>query len=250
MDIKHTADQVIANTYARYPLALVRGEGSTVYDDQGRAYLDLIAGIAVCNLGHSHPRLAAVLAEQARVLWHVSNLFYTGPQAELAQWLTDHSFADRVFFANSGAEANEAAIKLARKYFKDKGEPHRFRVVSMQQSFHGRTMATLSATGQDKVRKGFDPTLEGFDFVPFNDICALRAAVGTMLPVLVRRIPVARNASERRPASDDSVVSPGQKGIARRPGIGKIERRPGNQRLETLVGGKAPHPFEGRNVAL
>ncbi|MEJ2039510.1 MAG: acetylornithine transaminase [Desulfosarcinaceae bacterium] len=177
MDIKQTSDKVIAQTYARYPLALVRGEGSTVFDDQGRAYLDFIAGIAVCSLGHCHPRLAEVLAEQARTLWHVSNLFYTQPQTELAQGLTQRSFADRVFFANSGAEANEAAIKLARKYFKDKGEPQRFHVVSMQQSFHGRTMATLSATGQDKVRKGFDPVLEGFDFVPFNDIQALAAAV-------------------------------------------------------------------------
>ncbi len=180
MDIQLTADKVIANTYTRYPLALVRGEGSKVYDDQGKAYLDFIAGIAVCNLGHSHPRLVAVLAEQARTLWHVSNLFYTQPQTELAQWLVQHSFADRVFFANSGAEANEAAIKLARKYFKDKGEPQRFRVVSMQQSFHGRTMATLSATGQEKVRKGFDPVLEGFDFVPFNDIHALRGAVDNL----------------------------------------------------------------------
>jgi acetylornithine aminotransferase len=178
MDIQQTADKVIANTYARYPLTLIRGEGSTVYDEQGKAYLDFIAGVAVCNLGHCHPRLTAVLAEQAEALWHVSNLFYTRPQTELALWLTRHSFADRVFFANSGAEANEAAIKLARKYFKDKGEPQRYGVVSMEQSFHGRTMATLSATGQDKVRKGFDPILEGFSFVPFNNIEALRDAVG------------------------------------------------------------------------
>jgi acetylornithine aminotransferase len=108
----------------------------------------------------------------------VSNLFYTHPQAELATWLTERSFADRVFFCNSGAEANEAAIKLARKYFKDIGTPERYRVVSMQQSFHGRTMATLSATEQEKVRKGFDPILEGFDFVPFNDIEDLSCAIG------------------------------------------------------------------------
>ena len=170
MDIKQTADKHIANTYARYPLALVKGEGCTVWDDQGRAYVDFIAGIAVCNLGHSHPALVETLTAQARTLWHVSNLYYTLPQAELAAWLTAHSFADRVFFANSGAEANEAAIKLARRYFKENGSPERYRVVSMKQSFHGRTMATLSATGQEKVRKGFDPILEGFDFVPFNDI--------------------------------------------------------------------------------
>jgi len=177
-DIKQSADRVIFNTYARYPLALVKGQGCTVYDDQGRAYTDFIAGIAVCNLGHCHPKLIAALTAQAQTLWHVSNLFYTRPQAELASWLTLHSFADRVFFANSGAEANEAAIKLARKYFKDRGEPERFRVVSMNQSFHGRTMATLSATGQEKVRKGFDPILEGFDFVPFNEIEDLSCMIG------------------------------------------------------------------------
>jgi len=178
MDIQQTADKHIANTYARYPLALVKGQGCTVWDDQGNAYTDFLAGIAVCNLGHSHPQLVDTLANQARVLWHVSNLFYTQPQAELAEWLTVHSFADRVFFGNSGAEANEAAIKLARKYAKEKGEPGRYRIVSMKQSFHGRTMATLSATGQEKVRKGYDPILEGFDFVAFNDIEELSCAVG------------------------------------------------------------------------
>lgn len=178
MDIKETADQVITNTYARYPLALVKGQGCTLYDEQGRAYTDFIAGIAVCNLGHAHPKLIDAMTAQAKILWHVSNLFYTRPQTELAAWLTSRSFADRVFFANSGAEANEAAIKLARKYFHDKGEPQRYRVVSMNQSFHGRTMATLSATGQEKVRKGFDPILEGFDFVAFNDIEDLSCMVG------------------------------------------------------------------------
>ncbi|MBI5895053.1 MAG: aminotransferase class III-fold pyridoxal phosphate-dependent enzyme [Desulfobacterales bacterium] len=146
MDIKQTADKHIANTYARYPLALVKGQGCTLWDDQGKTYTDFLAGIAVCNLGHAHPQLVETLASQARVLWHVSNLFYTQPQTELAEWLTAHSFADRVFFGNSGAEANEAAIKLARKYAKEKGEPGRYRIVSMKQSFHGRTMATLSAT--------------------------------------------------------------------------------------------------------
>jgi len=178
MDIKQTADKHIANTYARYPLALVRGEGCRVWDDQGRSYVDFIAGIAVCNLGHAHPALVETLTAQARKLWHVSNLFYTQPQAELAAWLTEHSFADRVFFANSGAEANEAAIKLARRYFKENGAAERYRVVSMKLSFHGRTMATLSATGQEKVRKGYDPILEGFDFVAFNDIEELACAIG------------------------------------------------------------------------
>ena len=178
MDIKKQADQVIARTYARYPLALVRGRGCTVYDDQDKAYTDFISGIAVCNLGHAHPKLGEALVEQAANLWHVSNLFYTQPQTRLAAWLTGHSFAERVFFANSGAEANEAAIKLARKYFQDRGEPRRYRVVSMRCSFHGRTMAALSATGQKKVRKGFDPILKGFDFVSFNDIEGLRSAIG------------------------------------------------------------------------
>jgi len=178
MNIKDTADRVMADTYARYPLALVKGQGCTLYDDQGRAYTDFIAGIAVCNLGHAHPRLIDAMMEQAKTLWHVSNLFYTRPQTDLAAWLVAHSFADRVFFANSGAEANEAAIKLARKYFQDRGEVQRHRVISMKRSFHGRTMATLSATGQEKVRKGFDPILEGFDFVSFSDIEDLSCMVG------------------------------------------------------------------------
>jgi acetylornithine/N-succinyldiaminopimelate aminotransferase len=213
LNIQQTADEVIFNTYARYPLALVKGQGCTLYDDQGRSYTDFIAGIAVCNLGHAHPALVAALTEQAQTLWHVSNLFYTRPQTELAAWLTAHSFADRVFFANSGAEANEAAIKLARKYFKDQGAPERFRVVSMQQSFHGRTMATLSATGQDKVRKGFDPILEGFDFVPFNDLEDLSCAIGpTTCAVLLEPIqgeggvvvPDAAYLSQVRKLCDDS----------------------------------------------
>jgi acetylornithine aminotransferase len=178
MDIIQTADQHITNTYARFPLALVKGQGCTLWDDQGRAYVDFVAGIAVCNLGHAHPALVETISAQAKTLWHVSNLYYTQPQAELAAWLTAHTFADRVFFGNSGAEANEAAIKLARKYFKDNGAPERYRIVSMKQSFHGRTMATLSATGQEKVRKGYDPILEGFDFAPFNDIEDLSFAIG------------------------------------------------------------------------
>jgi acetylornithine aminotransferase len=171
------ADAVIARTYKRFPILLTRGEGCTVFDEQGRRYTDFVAGIAVCNLGHAHPGVTEALGVQARRLWHVSNLFYTQPQIELAAWLTDHCFADRVFFANSGAEANEAAIKLARRHAHETGSG-RYRIVCMEQSFHGRTMATLSATGQAKIQHGFDPLLEGFDFVPFNDIEALRGAVG------------------------------------------------------------------------
>ena len=172
------ANEVIAKTYKRFPVVLTRGSGSTLWDENGKRYTDFVAGIAVCNLGHAHPQIVQALVEQARTLWHVSNLFYTVPQKDLAAWLTAHSFADRVFFCNSGAEANEAAIKLARKYFQEAGEGHRFRMISMEQSFHGRTMATLSATGQEKVRHGFDPLLEGFDFVPFNDVDAIRARIG------------------------------------------------------------------------
>lgn len=172
------ANEVIAKTYKRFPVVLTRGSGSTLWDENGKRFTDFVAGIAVCNLGHAHPKIVQALTEQARTLWHVSNLFYTVPQKDLAAWLTAHSFADRVFFCNSGAEANEAAIKLARKYFKEAGEGHRFRMISMEQSFHGRTMATLSATGQEKVRHGFDPLLEGFDFVPFNDVDAIRARIG------------------------------------------------------------------------
>jgi acetylornithine/N-succinyldiaminopimelate aminotransferase len=188
-DIIAKADRVIAATYARYPLVLTRGEGATVWDADGKAYTDFVAGIAVCNLGHAHPRVADALCRQARTLLHVSNLYYTVPQAELAEWLVERCFADRVFFCNSGAEANEAAIKLARKYFSSKGGARRHRIIAAKLSFHGRTMATLSATGQEKIRKGFDPVLDGFDFVPFNDIEALEERIGeTTCAVLLEPI--------------------------------------------------------------
>jgi acetylornithine aminotransferase len=176
-DFMETADRVMAATYNRFPIVLTRGDGCTLYDAKGRTYTDFVAGIAVCNLGHAHPRVAEAVADQARRLVHVSNLYYTMPQIALAEWLVDHSFADRVFFCNSGAEANEAAIKLARKYFKDRGAPERFRIITMEGSFHGRTMATLSATGQAKIKKGFEPLLDGFDIVPFNNLEAIRGAI-------------------------------------------------------------------------
>jgi acetylornithine aminotransferase len=172
------ADQVIAKTYTRFPVVFVKGNGCFLYDTDGRRYTDFVAGIAVCNLGHSHPRICQALANQADMLWHVSNLYYTIPQIELGNWLVEHSFADRVFFCNSGAEANEAAIKLARRYFKERNEANRFRIITMEKSFHGRTMATLSATGQDKIKQGFDPVLEGFDFVPYNDVAMLKKQIG------------------------------------------------------------------------
>jgi acetylornithine aminotransferase len=176
-ELRHKADAVMMHTYNRFPVVLVKGKGCVVWDMEGRSYRDFIAGIAVCNLGHAHPVVSEALRTQAESLWHVSNLYYTVPQTELADWLTGHSFADRVFFCNSGAEANEAAIKLCRKYFYDRGEKERYRIVSMTQSFHGRTMAALSATGQDKIKEGFDPILGGFDFVPFDDMDALKQKV-------------------------------------------------------------------------
>ncbi|MFO7554573.1 MAG: aspartate aminotransferase family protein [Desulfobacterales bacterium] len=172
------ADKVIAKTYKRFPIVITKGKGCNLWDKEGKRYTDFVSGIAVCNLGHAHPEVSKALSKQADLLFHVSNLYYTEPQIELASLLTENSFADRVFFCNSGAEANEAAIKLARKYFQDKGENHRYRIISMEKSFHGRTMATLSATGQDKIKKGFDPILEGFDYIPFNDIDALRKKIG------------------------------------------------------------------------
>ena len=176
-DIMNTADKVMANTYKRFPIVITKGKGCNLWDSEGNKYIDFVSGIAVCNLGHAHPKVAEALSKQAGILLHVSNLYYTEPQTELAATLTEKSFADRVFFCNSGAEANEAAIKLARKHSKDKGENGRYRIVSMEQSFHGRTMATLSATGQEKIRKGFEPILKGFDYIPFNDIDALRDAI-------------------------------------------------------------------------
>lgn len=177
-EIIKKADQVIAKTYKRFPIVIAKGKGCTLWDTDGRKYTDFVAGIAVCNLGHAHPGVSKALSRQADTLFHVSNLYYTVPQVELASWLTKNSFADRVFFCNSGAEANEAAIKLARIYFKKKGENGRHRIISMEHSFHGRTMATLSATGQEKIKKGFEPVLEGFDYVPFNDIGALLSKIG------------------------------------------------------------------------
>ena len=174
--IEKTNDFVF-QTYLRQGKAFVRGEGSFLWDEDGKKYRDFLSGIAVCSLGHCHPRITKAITTQASTLVHVSNLFYTKPQADLAAKLCEKSFADRVFFANSGAEANEAAIKLARRYFQKKGEKTRFKIIAMEQSFHGRTMATLSATGQDKIKDGFYPLLEGFSFVPFNNIDALKEKI-------------------------------------------------------------------------
>ncbi len=171
------ADNVIMNTYGRQPLVLVKGEGCRVWDDAGREYLDFVAGLAVVNLGHAHPDIARAAAAQLTQLVHVSNLYYTTPMVELAEALVRRSFADRVFFANSGAEVNEGAIKLVRRYSRERFGEGRHRIICTENSFHGRTFGALSATGQSKFWQGFDPLLPGFSFVPFNDLEALAQAV-------------------------------------------------------------------------
>jgi acetylornithine aminotransferase len=164
-------------TYTRQPLSIVRGRGTKVYDLEGREYIDFVGGIAVNILGHGHPDLVQAIQRQAAQLIHTSNLYYTEPQVKLAQMLVDHSFADKVFFCNSGAEANEAAIKLARRYSHDKYGAGRFEIITMKNSFHGRTMATLTATGQEKIQKGYEPLLPGFKYVAFNNLEELEGAV-------------------------------------------------------------------------
>jgi predicted acetylornithine/succinylornithine family transaminase len=166
----------VMNTYARFPLTLVRGEGSRVWDDSGKIYLDFISGIAVNTLGHAHPKLTAALAEQAGMMLHCSNLFHIPKQQQLAEKLCRLSGLDAAFFCNSGAEANEAAIKLARKYFFDQGSPRRT-IITATLSFHGRTLQTLAATGQDKVKVGFDPLPPGFIHVPLNNMEALQQSM-------------------------------------------------------------------------
>ncbi len=176
-NIMALAGENIMNTYRRFPIVLTKGSGARVWDINDREYLDFVAGIAVCNLGHSHPQVTAALKAQLDKLTHVSNLYYTEPQARLAELLVRNSFADKVFFCNSGAEANEAAIKLARKYAHENMGPDKYELITMKDSFHGRTMATITATGQEKFQFGFTPLLDGFTYVPFNDLQALENAI-------------------------------------------------------------------------
>jgi acetylornithine/N-succinyldiaminopimelate aminotransferase len=166
----------VMQTYARFPITLVKGEGARVFDSEGRVYLDFVSGIAVNTLGHAHPALVKAISEQAKTMLHCSNLYHIPRQTELAEKLTVLSGLDRAFFCNSGAEANEAAIKLARKFHYDQGSSRRT-VISATQSFHGRLLSTLAATGQDKVKVGFDPLPPGFLHVPLNDIEALMSVV-------------------------------------------------------------------------
>ncbi|MBD0384151.1 acetylornithine transaminase [Paenibacillus sedimenti] len=164
-------------TYARYPITLVKGEGSRLWDDTGKEYIDLMSGIAVTNLGHAPQAVKEKLVEQLDQLWHVSNLFHIPNQEKLAKLLTDNSCADAVFFCSTGAEANEAAIKLARRYSQKVLQNGRYEIITFNMSFHGRTLATLTATGQDKVKEGFHPLPEGFKYAPYNDIEAVRSLV-------------------------------------------------------------------------
>jgi predicted acetylornithine/succinylornithine family transaminase len=176
-EIIRLTDEHIFPTYQRYPVAIVKGKGSRVWDAEGREYLDFCSGISVCNLGHRPPQVVQAVRRQLNDLMHISNLYYSEPQAELARLLTENSFADRVFFCNSGAEANEAAIKLARKFFKDRGEENRSSIVTMLNSFHGRTFGAMSATGQEKFHRGFEPILPGFKYVPFDHLGAAEEAI-------------------------------------------------------------------------
>ncbi len=168
----------VAATYGRYPLVAERGEGSWLWDVDGKRYLDFLAGVAVNNLGHCHPKVVAALREQAGKLLHCSNFYHIPQQIELAELLCEHSFGDRVFFCNSGAEANEAALKLVRKYSAEQFNSERYEVITALASFHGRTIGGISATGQDKVKAGFAPLLPGIKHVPFGDLEAMRQAVG------------------------------------------------------------------------
>ncbi|WP_228037602.1 aspartate aminotransferase family protein [Nodosilinea sp. LEGE 06152] len=167
-------------TYGRFPIALTKGRGSFVWDDQGRRYLDFVAGIATCTLGHAHPAMVEAVSKQIQTLHHVSNLYYIPEQGALAHWLVEHSCCDRAFFCNSGAEANEGAIKLARKYAHTQRGINNPLIITAKASFHGRTLATITATGQPKYQKNFDPLMPGFAYVPYNDIAALESLVAEL----------------------------------------------------------------------
>jgi len=183
------SQRYLFQNYRRIPVAFARGRGARLWDLEGREYLDFVAGIAVTSLGHAHPALVQALTDQASRYVHVSNLYHIPEQAEAARRLAERSGLDRVFFCNSGAEANEAAIKLARKFARIHHGPERYGIITATNSFHGRTLATLAATGQEKYRKGFEPLPPGFKEVPFNDLKALEEAVdGSTCAVLLEPI--------------------------------------------------------------
>ncbi|MBC7980041.1 MAG: aminotransferase class III-fold pyridoxal phosphate-dependent enzyme, partial [Armatimonadetes bacterium] len=172
----------VMQTYSRFPLTLVEGRGARVRDDAGREYLDFCMGIAVCSLGHCHPRIVGAIREQAGMLMHVSNLYFNKPQGDLAREMNEQhiKLPGKIFFSNSGAEANDGLIKSARRFGHLKPQPDgkpRFEVITFQQSFHGRTLGSMAATGQQKIQQGFDPLLPGFRYLPYNDLGALENAV-------------------------------------------------------------------------
>jgi len=176
-DIMSLDNQYVMHTYGRLPVTFVRGEGCLVWDAEGKEYLDLVAGIAVNGLGHCHPKVVEAICKQAGTLIHTSNLYYTVLQPQLAKMLVEISGMDKAFFCNSGAEANEAAMKLARKAAKVNHSPDKIEIITAEQSFHGRTMGAITATGQAKYQKNFTPLVPGFKYIPYNDIAELRATV-------------------------------------------------------------------------
>jgi len=176
-DILADSQKYHMNTYGRQPIVLVKGRGAKVYDSDGREYIDFVAGVASNNLGHCHPRVVVALQKQAQRLIHVSNHYHNEPQINLAKALVKHSFADKVFFCNSGTEAVEGAIKLARRYSREVLKQDRYEIITMRGSFHGRTMGALAATAQERFHKGFEPLVPGFQYVPFNDVEAVEKAV-------------------------------------------------------------------------
>ena len=176
-EIVERGKNVVMNTYGRLPMTIVKGEGAWVWNPEGKQYLDFVTGLAVNSLGHSHPAIVRAIQEQAKELLHTSNIYWIANQVALAERLVEHSFADKVFFCNSGAEANEAAFKLARKYAKKNFGAHKYEVVTLKNSFHGRTLATLTLTGQTKYQEGFDPLPVGFSYAALNNIEDLRSKV-------------------------------------------------------------------------
>ncbi len=208
MDLKRLIEdsqRYLFNTYNRFPVVLVKGRGAKVWDSEGKEYLDFLGGVAVNILGHCHPKIVVAIQKQAQRLIHVSNFYHIEPQIKLAKLLVKNSFANKVFFCNSGAEANEAAIKLARKYSKKNYGDGRYEIISTINSFHGRTLGSLSATGQDKFQKGFEPLLPGFKHVPFNDIEALKASISKQTCAVLLE-PIQGEGGVRLP-SDDYLIN-------------------------------------------
>ncbi len=178
MAMKEREEQSLCRTYGRYPLAIVRGKGSLLWDADGKEYIDLLAGIAVTGLGHCHDEVVKSLQEQAQKLWHISNLFYQEEQLDLAEKLLSTCHLEKAFFCNSGAEANEAAFKLARRYMRKVKQRDAYEIITLSGAFHGRTLGGIAATGQERFQDGFAPIPEGFTQVPWGDMDALRAAIG------------------------------------------------------------------------